>query len=138
METLSLYDEAARNNIPIVHCNLKLNGSASVQIGEQYVIGVDPSVCKNKNDFRAHIAHELGHCMTGSFYSLYSPLDVREKHEVKADKWAIQKLIPKDDYDNAIKSGITEIWELADHFSVTEDFMRKAICLYKNGNLDCV
>lgn len=136
METLELYEEAARHNIPIISGDLKLNGSASVQIGNQCVIGIDPSVCVCERELRAHLTHELGHCLNGGFYSLYSPLDIREKHEVKADKWAIQRLISKEDYEDAIHNGINEVWSLAEYFNVPEDFMRKAMCLYKNGNLD--
>ena len=32
-------------------------------------------------------------------------------------------------------AGHTEIWDLADHFGVTEGFMRKVICYYTYGNL---
>ena len=31
--------------------------------------------------------------------------------------------------------GYTEVWELAELFGVTEQFMRKAICLYVHGNV---
>ena len=31
--------------------------------------------------------------------------------------------------------GHTEMWDLADYFHVTEDFMRKAVCWYTYGNL---
>ena len=30
----------------------------------------------------------------------------------------------------AVESGITEVWELAEHFDVTEDFIRDALRLY--------
>lgn len=28
------------------------------------------------------------------------------------------------------------MWDLAEHFGVTEDFMRKVVCWYMYGNLD--
>ena len=31
--------------------------------------------------------------------------------------------------------GFPKVWELAERFGVTEDFMRKAVCLYVHGNL---
>ena len=40
-----------------------------------------------------------------------------------------------DDLDQAVAEGCTEIWELADRFGVTEDFVRKAGCYYVHGNL---
>lgn len=84
------------------------------------------------------LAHELGHCEYGAFYNQWAALDVRQKHENQADKWAIKVLIPEDDLRTAIADGCTEIWELAEHFNVTEEFMRKAMCWYQNGNLDVV
>lgn len=80
--------------------------------------------------------HEGGHYATGTTHKLYSPQDLLAKHEYKADKWAVKKLIPKDELQAAIKNGYTETWELADHFGVSEEFIKKAICLYTYGNLD--
>lgn len=79
--------------------------------------------------------HELGHCETGSFYNQHSPYDVRQKHENRADKWAIKKLVPEDEMDAAVLDGHVEIWDLAELFGVTEDFMRKAVTWYNTGNI---
>ena len=84
---------------------------------------------------RTQLAHEIGHCETGSFYSRYVKVDSRQRHENRADKWAIHKLIPSDRLNEAVSQGHTEIWELAEYFEVTEDFMRKAVCYYTHGNL---
>ena len=40
-----------------------------------------------------------------------------------------------EELDDAVASGCTEIWELADYFQVSEDFIRKAVCWYTHGNL---
>ena len=40
-----------------------------------------------------------------------------------------------EDLDVAVADGYTDIWSLAEHFGVTEDFMRKAVCWYTHGNL---
>ena len=82
-----------------------------------------------------HLSHELGHCVTGSFYNIYAAIDYRRRHENRADKWAISTLIPVDDLDDAVAQGCTEVWELAERFGVTEDFIRKAVCYYVHGNL---
>ncbi|MEA4896164.1 MAG: ImmA/IrrE family metallo-endopeptidase [Oscillospiraceae bacterium] len=79
------------------------------------------------------IAHEAGHIATGSTHAVCSPYDVVARHEYRANKWAIKKLIPKDELDNAVRHGNTEVWELAEEFGVTEEFMIKAINYYKNA-----
>lgn len=81
------------------------------------------------------IFHEIGHCETASFYNQYTSREIFQKHENRADRWAIKKLIPKDELDVAVSNGLTEPWQLADYFNVTEDFMKKAMCLYTHGNL---
>ena len=102
--------------------------------GECY-IAIDPRKVASAADEKTKLAHEMGHCVTGAFYNVYSPWDIRQRHENRADKWAIKKLIPKDELELAVADGRTDIWELAEFFSVTEDFMRKAISLYKFGNM---
>ena len=108
--------------------------SFSVLVDGNCAIAVHPSLLLSSEKTTA-IFHELGHCETGSFYNEYSSFDVRKKHEDRADKWAIKKLIQKDELDKAIQDGHREIWDLAEFFGVTEDFIRKALCLYINGNL---
>lgn len=132
----ALYDFAVEQNIDVLEFPMPLNGSMSVMSeGGQCCIGVDPAIKDGNAEERVHLGHELGHCVTGSFYSIHTAIDSRQRHENKADKWAIRKLIPVDDFDDAIAEGCTEVWELAEHFGVTEQFMKKAICLYVHGNV---
>lgn len=81
------------------------------------------------------LGHELGYSVTGSFYNEYATCDVRRKHENRADKWAINEFVSEQELDEAIADGHTEMWDLADYFHVTEDFMKKAVCWYTHGNL---
>lgn len=136
MEVLSLYDIAKQQNIEVIQYPMKENGSMSIMLedGACY-IGMDESVQDGGVQERVHLSHELGHCVTGSFYNIHAAIDCRQRHENRADKWAITHLIPVEDLDQAIAKGYTEIWDLADYFCVTEDFMRKAFCYYVNGNV---
>ena len=98
-------------------------------------IGLDPFKFESTADEMVKGLHELGHCDTGSFYNPYAARDLRQKHENRADKRAIQLHISADDLDSAVADGCTEIWQLADRFGVTEEFMKKAICWHTYGNL---
>ena len=130
-----LYQLACKQNIAVLRYPMAENGSMSVQLpdGAQY-IGMDESVVDGGAQERVHLGHELGHCLTGSFYNIYAAADLRARHENRADKWAIRRLIPVSDLDDAIAAGHTELWDLADYFGVTETFLKKAICLYVHGN----
>jgi Zn-dependent peptidase ImmA (M78 family) len=101
----------------------------------QCFIAIDPRRIINETDERNKLAHELGHCVTGSFYNRYSKYDCRQRHENRADKWAIHQLITEDALDQAVAEGHTEVWDLAEHFGVTEQFIKKAISLYVHGNV---
>ena len=74
-------------------------------------------------------AHEVGHCETGSFYTPKS-LELRSRMENRANKWAIKKLIPKNEMEQAIIDGNEEVWQLAEYFGITEDMVKFAFWVY--------
>ena len=136
MDVLDLYNLAKQQNIEVIQFPMHESSSMSIMTdsGECY-IGIDQAVQDGSTLERVHLSHELGHCVTGSFYNIYATIDHRQRHENRADKWAIQQLIPVDELDNAIAEGCTDLWDLAERFGVTEPFMRKAVCYYVHGNL---
>ena len=136
MDIPKLYALAEQENIAVWAFPLPNTGSMSLMDeGGQCFIGMDEGVRDGGAQERVHLGHELGHCMTGSFYNRYAAVDCRQRHENQANKWAIQTLIPVEDLDEAVAEGCTEVWELAERFGVTEDFVKKAVCLYVHGNL---
>ena len=135
MEIPVLYGLAQQQNIPIYRFPLPKTGSMSLMDEQGHCfIGMDEGVRDGGVQERVHLSHELGHCLTGSFYNIYAAADLRQRHENRADKWAIRRLIPVSDLDDAIAAGHTDLWDLADYFGVTEAFLKKAICLYVHGN----
>ncbi len=111
-------------SFPLPNCE-----SISLENDDNYYIGIDDMQLDSSKEERVHLAHELGHCVTGSFYNEYSLVDNRGKCEATADRWAVKKLINKDELLRQIKNGM-EVWNLAEYFNVTEDFVRKAYHLY--------
>ena len=136
MDVLDLYTFARQQNIEVIETSLPENGSLSLMddTGRCY-IGIDQSVMDGDALERVHMGHELGHCVTGSFYNRYSAYDLRQRHENRADKWAIKQLITENELDEAVADGCCEIWNLAERFGVTEQFMKKAVCYYVHGNV---
>lgn len=94
-------------------------------------IGIDSMQLSSAADELCTLAHEAGHCETGSFYNCYSRFDLRAKHERRADAWAFRYLCPANEIADELKNGNREIWQLADRFSVTECFMRQALRYYE-------
>ncbi len=131
-----LYNFAENENIAVENFNLsKREALSMIDSNGQCYIAIDINRVTSTADEKTKLAHELGHCMTGAFYSIYSTCDNRKRHENRADKWAIKKLVPEDELNKAVACGYKELWELAEYFNVTEEIMRKAISWYKYGNL---
>ena len=136
MQLTNLYDLAKQQNIEVLVHPMPQNGSMSVMLEDgRCFVGLDEGIRDGGIQERVHLSHELGHCVTGSFYNIYAAIDHRQRHENRANKWAIQALIPVEALDDAIAEGCTEVWELADRFQVTEEFIRKTVCYYVHGNV---
>ena len=133
---LQLYQDAEENDINVVWMPMRIDQSMAIQFEDgNCAIGIDPWKINSIAEETVSMAHELGHCKTGAFYNRWAARDIRQKHEHRADKWAIERIIPVDALDEAVAEGHTELWDLADHFHVTEDFVKKAVCWYTYGNL---
>jgi len=130
------YRIAEQQNISVDLFALRSREALSLMDEEgRCFIALDPASVRDETDERAKLAHELGHCMTGAFYNRYSDFDCRQRHENKADKWAICAVVTEDELDEAVAEGCVTLWELAEHFGVPEELMKKAVCWYTYGNL---
>lgn len=127
---ISALEYATSQDIDIDWLPLSSLDALSIEHKEQYAIVLDPNKIESSADENTKLAHELGHCLYGGFYSSTTPLYTREKHEYKANVWAVKFLVPWDELHEAIHNGITEPWELAEYFSVTEAFIELALEYY--------
>lgn len=125
-----LYAIAKEHNIPVVDMQLKYISAMAVCIGEKCAIGIDYKQISSTADEKVKLAHELGHCITKSFYSSKATADFIHNQENTADLWAIKTIIPKSNIDTALKNGIENVEQLADCFDVTKDYIEKALHFY--------
>lgn len=123
----AMYDEGIRLY------DYRLDGEKAVTIAldQQYGIFIDTRAIETMSEETTVIAHEFGHCATGSTHRVSSPLDLIEKHEYKADKFAAHQLISPEELQEAIRAGYTESWQLAEYFGVTEAFIRRTAYIYQ-------
>ena len=126
-----IYQEAEADGISVHFLHMEAQPSLSVP-GH---MAIDIEKLPTTAEESTAAVHEIGHINTGSFYNIYSPFNNRRKCENRADRNAIQRYINKDELLCLLKRGITQPWELAEYFGFTEDFIKKAICLYIHGNL---
>ena len=128
MKTTELYLIAERDGIDVERFFLDKNKSVSVCVNSRLFVGLDRKLAGA--DEKVCLAHELGHCETMSFYNVYSPLDVRGKHERRANIWAIKKLIPRPKFLWALHHGYEDVYSLAEFFGVTPEFIKKTAEYY--------
>lgn len=93
-------------------------------------IAMDSSKYDSLTEFKCELAHEIGHCETGAFYNIYSPYDLKEKCERKANRRAAEILMPITDVRRALHRGINQPWALAEYFDVTLEFAVMALDIY--------
>jgi Zn-dependent peptidase ImmA (M78 family) len=99
-------------------------------------IVINPRKIHSRIELKECMAHELGHHERYAFYSILSTYETKSRQEEKATRWATQFLIPKDEIKKAVKSGCTELWQLAEYFDVSERFMLEAIRVHRaKGNI---
>lgn len=133
-----LYLEAEQSGITVL-CGAELPLTKSVSLalpdGAMF-IGIDDSVMQSRAEERVHLAHELGHCVTGAMYNIRCPIMPRQRYERIADAYAIKKLVDEDELRRIIdeREGDISVWELSEWFDVTEEFMRKALAFYFKKN----
>lgn len=89
-------------------------------------IGLSRNLFSSWAHFRTVLAEELGHHFTSArdglpktFFHYKDRLEVK-REEYRALRWAANFLIPTDKLREAVKKGIREDWELAEHFEVDE------------------
>lgn len=132
-ELLDLYNLAEAHGTEVYWVDLDAVESLSILLEDgSCAIAMDPWRIPTLADERVKLAHELGHCETGAFYNRYAARDLRQKHENRANRWAIKKLIPLDELEDAMARGYSEPWELADYFDVCEQFIHLALEFYQS------
>lgn len=76
------------------------------------------------------LAEEIGHHETsvGNILDLSSMDNI--KQELKARKWAYEKILPLESILAAFQLGLHQVWELAEHLEVDEKFLYDALVHY--------
>jgi len=133
MESLDLYMIAEANGVEVFRYPMTEQGSSStMQDSGDCYIAIAPDAFEDSDIERMHLAHELGHCMTGSFFNPHSQLDIREKHERKANVWAFKQVVPLEALEKCFRRGLTEPWQMEEVFDVPARFIRQAMNYYQN------
>ncbi len=121
----NLYKTARKNKINVYFGKMTACGSCAVEGNVCLQYGL-PAV-----EEREHLAHELGHCVTGAFYCRNASDIQRRRAERRAEKWTIKKLVPLNELKRA--RGTPE--EIAELFGVSVEFLAGAVRFYRERGL---
>ena len=96
MNLYELYDYAVDQGIDVDWYTMPFAKSFTIFIPslDRRAIALDPWKFETVADEFTTLGHEVGHCMTYSFYNRWAACDVKKKHENRADKWEIEQFIP--------------------------------------------
>ena len=97
-------------------------------------IGIDPAKFPTTAEEATAAAHELGHGCTGAFYAAGDSDEERRRCENMAERYAILHYLPREALLRAMRGGLTEPWQLAEHFGFTEAFIRRAVRFHFGGD----
>jgi len=94
-------------------------------------IGIDMQKIETAADLKSVLLHEQGHCETHTFYNEQTSQLMRGKLERRADKYVADNKITSYMIRAAsIKEGITDLWEFAEYFGVTDDYMKRIMNIH--------
>lgn len=104
--------------------------AATIEYNGKYGVFLDMSASFTLAEMLECLCHECGHCATGATHRTGSPWDLVEKHEYKANRWAIEQFLPFNALQDAMHNGCTEPWQLAEAFGLPQPFIEKALHHY--------
>lgn len=129
MTAVQLYQFAEDNDIEIY--DFRLNGRKALSMplqGGVCAVAMDTLTMTQTDEIEA-LAHELGHCMTHTFYTPSTPMVTRARCEVRAKKWAVKHLVPERQLMRLLSAG-REPWEIAEILGIEEQTVIDAVNLY--------
>jgi len=95
-------------------------------------IAIDRRKFANDTEYKCALAHEIGHCETGSFYRVGAHEHDRDLNEHHANRYAAELLLPLSDLLHAMHTGTLFEHILARTHDVTREFAAMVLELYDN------
>lgn len=134
MERLAgVYNELLNMNVLVETGSYHLKGdcdSILVFSGTRYGIFLDVDKIRTVVQEYEAVTHEFAHIKTNTTYPLDASSLERRRAEVRASREQIRMVVPLPELRDALASGITSTWDLADHFGVSEKTIIRALDYY--------
>ena len=82
-------------------------------------------------ELNERLAHELGHCRTGAFYTALSAPAARGKCEEQARRWSYRQMIPLEALIDGLRRGLREPYEFSEWLEVPQGMVAEAVAYYR-------
>lgn len=126
---------ADKNNYQVLFHKTNEIRSFSMELQQKLYINLDETQFESEIEKRVCLAHEIGHCISGTTYTLNHSKLYRGSAEYKADYRAAQLLMPIEKLKECIMNGITDKYDLAEFFNIPDYFVDRSLYIYNNKGL---
>jgi len=128
-----LYTIADNENIDIYDWHIENCNGIYLNYDKINAIALNYDKLGTYIDEKCTLAEELGHYYMDATYNYHSIDNVlKSKQEYRAKKWSYTVLVPFEKLKSAIKNGLYEVYQLADYFEVTCEYMQNAVQFYQS------
>lgn len=129
---IQVYNQIDNDNIKVFDYKIPFRCPAvTIEIDGNYGIFVDYGQIDTEDDEFMTMAHEWGHCKTGTTHPIGIDDVIIRKHEYKANRQAVLTFLPFNRLLDAFRSGCKFPFEIAEHLELPENFITMALEHYK-------
>nr|DAM85230.1 MAG TPA: IrrE protein [Caudoviricetes sp.] len=133
MDLNKLYDVAEKENIPVIDFRMK-NKAIICKTNRRICIGLNYEKINSVTEEKELLAEELGHYYCNAFYNSNSDFSTISKKEYRANKWKCTVLVSVNDFIDAFKKGLKNVYEIAEYLNLSEDTVIFAYNYYKENS----
>lgn len=125
--TSDFYDYCTSNDVDVIPFDRLPAMAATVRYQGFYSVGVNFSKVQSIRTLRTALMHESGHLRTGALHKVYSPYQIVQQSEYRADADSFQRYLPPEEILHAMENGFCSPCELAEYFDLDESYIKKAL-----------
>lgn len=135
MNLIDIRNKIEDNGINIFPFGISDVKAVTIEVDNRYGIFVSHNEISNTDEEFCVLAHEYGHCKSGTTHKLNSSFSLICQHEYRADRQSIIELLPVSKIREAVRKGSQTLYEIAEYVDMPESFVSKAIQHYTSMGL---
>lgn len=133
-KTEIIEDSIIRKGIHLDELPFLKRKGMSIIVDKEAHIGINSSMLLSDRDRYVVLGHELAHIEGCAMYSINSSLLTRKRRERKANYLFAKSIIDPIDLKRKLCDNMS-LWEIADSYEVTDEFMEEVIKIYRSKEL---